>query len=67
VFYGWNPYVAERLIIGQWALLIGYAGLPWVLRAGLALGRDSLTTPRARRLDRLIVSGGPMTASWAAR
>jgi len=42
MFYGWNPYVAERLIIGQWALLIGYAGLPWVLRAGLALGRDSL-------------------------
>jgi hypothetical protein len=40
VFYGWNPYVAERLIIGQWALLIGYAGLPWVLRAGLALARD---------------------------
>jgi len=40
VFYGWNPYVAERLIIGQWALLIGYAGLPWVLRAGLILARD---------------------------
>src|SRR6516164_9057505 len=38
VFYAWNPYVAERLIIGQWALLLGYAGLPWVLRAVLALG-----------------------------
>jgi hypothetical protein len=37
VFYGWNPYVAERLIIGQWALLLGYAGLPWVLRAVLKL------------------------------
>jgi hypothetical protein len=35
VFYVWNPYVAERLIIGQWALLLGYAGLPWVLRAVL--------------------------------
>ena len=33
VFYVWNPYVGERLIIGQWALLLGYAGLPWVLRA----------------------------------
>jgi hypothetical protein len=32
-FYAWNPYVGERLIIGQWALLLGYAGLPWVLRA----------------------------------
>ena len=33
VCYAWNPYVAERLIIGQWALLLGYAGLPWALRA----------------------------------
>lgn len=33
VFYAWNPYVAERLIIGHWALLLGYGGLPWVLRA----------------------------------
>ncbi len=41
VFYAWNPYVGERLIIGQWALLLGYAGLPWVLRAVLATGLDS--------------------------
>jgi hypothetical protein len=33
LFYAWNPFVAERLIIGQWALLLGYAGLPWALRA----------------------------------
>jgi len=33
VFYAWNPFVAERLILGQWALLLGYCGLPWVLRA----------------------------------
>ena len=32
VYYAWNPYVAERLLIGQWALLLGYAGLPWVVR-----------------------------------
>src|SRR5437868_1836946 len=31
--YVWNPYVAERLLMGQWALLLGYAGLPWVVRA----------------------------------
>jgi hypothetical protein len=41
VFYTWNPYVAERLIIGQWALLLGYAALPWVLRAVLAPNLDS--------------------------
>ena len=33
VLYTWNPYVAERLLIGQWALLLGYAGLPWALAA----------------------------------
>ena len=38
VCYTWNPYVAERLIIGQWALLLGYAGLPWVLRALVTAG-----------------------------
>jgi hypothetical protein len=38
VYYAWNPYVGERLIIGQWALLLGYAGLPWVLRALLGPG-----------------------------
>jgi hypothetical protein len=38
VFFAWNPYVGERLIIGQWALLLGYAGLPWALRAALAPG-----------------------------
>ena len=27
--------MAERLLIGQWALLLGYAGLPWVLRRDL--------------------------------
>jgi hypothetical protein len=32
VYYAWNPYLAERLVMGQWALLLGYAGLPWVLR-----------------------------------
>jgi len=42
-FYAWNPYVAERLIIGQWALLLGYAGLPWVLRA---LRQPDLATRR---------------------
>jgi hypothetical protein len=41
VFYAWNPYVAERLIIGHWALLLGYAALPWVLRAVLAPDLDS--------------------------
>lgn len=26
----WNPFVAERLALGQWPLLVGYAGLLWL-------------------------------------
>src|SRR6266545_5621435 len=32
--YAWNPYVAERLFIGHWSLLVAYAALPWIARAG---------------------------------
>lgn len=34
-FYVWNPYVFERLAIGHWALLCGYAALPWVAAGAL--------------------------------
>src|SRR2546429_2251757 len=50
VFYGWNPYVGERLIIGQWALLLGYAGLPRVLRAIISPDRPGWA--RAARVCR---------------
>jgi hypothetical protein len=29
----WNPFVAERLALGQWALLWCYAALPWLVLA----------------------------------
>lgn len=32
-FYVWNPFVAERLVLGQWPLLLGYAALPWLICA----------------------------------
>ncbi len=31
--YQWNPFVAERLVIGHWPLLVAYAALPWVVLA----------------------------------
>ncbi len=31
----WNPYVHERLAIGHWALLVGYAALPWAVLAAV--------------------------------
>ncbi|MGZ4505673.1 MAG: hypothetical protein ACXVX8_08665 [Blastococcus sp.] len=35
--YGWSPYVAERLLIGHWSLLLGFAALPWIARAAVLL------------------------------
>ena len=29
----WNPFVAERLVIGHWSLLLAYSVLPWMLAA----------------------------------
>ena len=43
----WNPYVYERLVIGHWGYLLGYALLPWVAAAAIA----------ARRGDRRRVAG----------
>jgi hypothetical protein len=61
VFYAWNPYVAERLLIGQWALLLGYASLPWVLAA---LTRPAVSL--ARTAGRLLVALLPAAAGGFA-
>lgn len=31
--FQWNPFVAERLVLGHWPVLVGYAVLPWCLVA----------------------------------
>jgi hypothetical protein len=33
----WNPFVIERLALGQWALLASYAALPWLAAALIRL------------------------------
>jgi hypothetical protein len=38
-FYTWSAYVAERLLIGHWSVLVAYACLPWVVAAGLKVRR----------------------------
>jgi hypothetical protein len=40
----WNPFVAERLAIGHWPVLVGYAVLPWLVLAGRRF-RDSGAMP----------------------
>ncbi|MET8123756.1 hypothetical protein [Micromonospora sp. NPDC005189] len=54
VAYAWTPYLAERLLIGQWGLLLAYAALPWLVRAALDLraGRDGA-------LARLVLAAAP--------
>jgi hypothetical protein len=32
--YEWNPFVAERLLMGHWPVLLAYAVLPWLVLAG---------------------------------
>ncbi|HWC21942.1 MAG TPA: hypothetical protein VG502_06545 [Flexivirga sp.] len=41
----WNPYVAERLAIGHWGYLLGYACVPFLVAGAAAVRRDE---PRAR-------------------
>jgi hypothetical protein len=31
--YLWSPYVGQRLILGQWPMLLVFASLPWMVRA----------------------------------
>ncbi|HYY10080.1 MAG TPA: alpha-(1-_3)-arabinofuranosyltransferase family protein, partial [Kineosporiaceae bacterium] len=38
VVYAWSPYLAERLVLGQWALLLGFAALPWAVDAAVRVG-----------------------------
>ncbi|MET8310449.1 hypothetical protein [Micromonospora sp. NPDC005173] len=54
VAYAWTPYLAERLLIGQWGLLVAYAALPWLVRAALDLraGRDGA-------LARVVLAAAP--------
>ena len=42
--YLWNPWVYERLAIGQWGVVVGYALLPWCV---LAAERLRARGPRA--------------------
>lgn len=49
----WNPYVAERLLLGQVPTLLGYACLPWIV----VVGRSGSST--RRRLVLLFLVAAP--------
>lgn len=66
VAYSWNAFVAERLFIGHWPLLLAYAALPWVVLAGLALRRGDRRAPAKLVLAMLPAVLGPSGGLLAA-
>jgi hypothetical protein len=48
VAYGWTPFLAERLLLGQWGLLVAYAALPWLVSALLRYRECLAEQPQAR-------------------
>lgn len=76
VLFVWNPYVHERLAIGHWALLCGYAALPWAAEAVVRLREQSDVAARRRAWAVLVTAlavagwssptGGVMVAATAA-
>ncbi|MBD8869687.1 hypothetical protein [Nocardioides donggukensis] len=43
--YVWNPFVVERLVIGHWPVLVGYAVLPWLILEAGRWRRESSVRP----------------------
>lgn len=61
----WNPYVVERLVLGHWPVLVGYAALPWVVHGAArwrAEGRCPAWLLVAVPLGSLSVSAGLATS-----
>ena len=56
VVYLWNPWVYERLAIGQWATVLGYGLLPWLVLAA-ARARDGRAAGWSAVTLLLVLSG----------
>lgn len=54
VGYAWTPYLAERLLIGHWGLLLAYGSLPWLVAAALGVREG-----RRRALPALLLAAAP--------
>jgi hypothetical protein len=64
--YQWSPLVVERLLIGHWPVLIGWACLPWVLvlaRRWRSTGALPAALPLVLVLGSLSASSGLVTAA----
>ncbi len=62
----WNPFVVERLGIGHWPVLLGYAVVPWLVLAGRRI-REQGTVPTSvwflMPLGSLSASAGVVSAA----
>lgn len=56
----WNPFVAERLVMGHWGFLLAYAVVPWALAVALDVRRG---VPWAWMRLVLLVAAGSLTPS----
>jgi hypothetical protein len=63
----WNPFVVERLALGQWALLWAYAALPWLILAMLRNGGSAgwLRTAVALAAASITPTGGLIAGASA--
>jgi hypothetical protein len=59
--YVWNPFVVERLAMGHWPVLLGYAVLPWLLEQGARYRRGAPLGPALL----LLLPLGSLSASAA--
>lgn len=57
--FAWNPYVGERLSMGHWSLLLGYAALPWLV---VSARRLAASEPGAWARMSLVVVAGAVVA-----
>jgi hypothetical protein len=64
VLYAVNPFVYERLLAGQWFLLLGYALIPWAFAAFLSVSAEH--PGRAWRFAALTALTGFASAHMAA-
>src|SRR5690349_18998855 len=60
--YAWTPFLAERLLLGQWALLLAYAALPWLVAAA-----RELRAGRPGALPRLVLAAAPAAVTPTGR
>ncbi|MBA2952374.1 hypothetical protein GON03_20340 [Nocardioides sp. MAH-18] len=66
--YLWSPFVAERLGIGHWPLLLTYAALPWIFDAARRARAGERTVPQLVlwvAFGSLSAAGGVIAALFA--